>query len=175
MNDLYWDRIYAGHYETQFYVNNYKYKVIGEGIEWEAYYMYCTKDRAKRQWRRLRYGASDRLKGAKTLCQIHNANPRRKFKIAGRSKYKVYRNGQYVEVERLDFKEVIKKRDGTEFLQSYGTYHFEIPAFFESYSSEITYLGEDYFKQGQDSYELLAVQRQNDIKEFREATNAASA
>lgn len=146
MSDLYWDRIAAGHYETQFFVKGYKYKVTGEGIEWEAYYMFRTKDPSKRVWRYLRYGSADRLKSAKRLCQLHNNSPRRKFKIGERSFHKLYRNGEYIQVERLDFIEYVKGRDGVE-KPSWGKYHLELPAFYESYSSEITYLGEEYFNQ----------------------------
>lgn len=147
MSDLYWDRIAAGHYETQFFVKGYKYKVMGEGIEWEAYYMYRTKDPAKRGWRRLRYGVSDRLKGAKRLCSMHNDNPRRTFKIGERNFQRIYRNGEYVQVERLGFVEHDKDRKTGELKPTnWGMkYHVELPAFYESYGIPITYLGEEYF------------------------------
>jgi hypothetical protein len=160
MGDLYWERIAAGHYETQWFVNKYKYKILGEGIEWEAYYIYQTKDPAKRVWRRVRYGNSDRLKGAKILCQEHNNNPRRIFKIGVRSKQKAYRNREYVYIARLSFIEHTKDRKTGE-LKPTGwgiKYHVELPAFYESYSGEISYLGEEY---------LVLRQRLNDVEKIR--------
>lgn len=131
--DLHWDRMYAGHYETQWFVNKYRYKIIGEGIDWACYYMYYAQDPDKRVWRALRYAQTDRLKHAKELCAAHNISPRRKWRIAGRSRQNVFRNGEFVNIERLDFKEAVVVR-GVETLKEYGQIHVELPAFYESYS-----------------------------------------
>lgn len=148
MSDLYWDRISAGLYETQFFVNGYKYRVTGEGIEWEAFYMFRTKDPRKREWRQLRYGRADRLKQAKVLCSLHNQNPRRKFVVGDRDTKRKYvsSTSEFKEVERIGFKEVLNV-GGIEKTRDYGGYFYDLPAFYESYSSEVTYLGEEYFNQ----------------------------
>jgi hypothetical protein len=141
MTDLYWDRIYAGHYETTYYVNKYKYKVIGEGIQWEAFYMYYTKDPAKRIWRRLPHTYTiSRMKSAKRACETHNARPRRKFVVDGREKKK-FKNKEVITFAEM----VYSQREKKMVKRDYGRYHLELPEFYESYSSEITYLGENYF------------------------------
>ena len=147
MSDLYWERISAGHYETQYYSNGYKYKITGEGIEWQAHYMYRTKNPKLRYWRLLRFGASDRLKSAKILCAEHNANPRRRFIIKGRVEKEKYKNHAFVKYDALAFSEMIKSKDGVDgwVQRRYGEHFIDINEFYESYSSPATYLGPDYF------------------------------
>lgn len=82
MSDLYWERLQAGIYETVYFSNYYKYRITGEGTDWRCYYQWYFD--TEKQWKYMPRGHTDRLKAAKRSCEIHNENPKRKFKFCGR-------------------------------------------------------------------------------------------
>lgn len=140
MSDLYWDRMEAGHYETTYFTNKYRYKIIGEGIEWECYYMFYTKFQKNRRWRLFLH--TDRLKGAKNKCWEHNQNPRTTWKLVGR-KEESYNKGKF----KIVWAEQVPKAGypGEFVLKQFTKRSRPLPEFYDSYSGEVTYLGEDYF------------------------------
>lgn len=88
--DLHWERIRAGHYETAFWANGYKYKIAKStcyGNIWYAYYKW-DKWTANQYWKSLSisHGEFETLKAAKKACEYHNLHPRKKYKFIGRAK-----------------------------------------------------------------------------------------
>lgn len=144
MSDLYWERLYAGHYETIYFVNGYKYKVVGEGTEWNCYYKYKSPNSKKvSDWRPLRYGYSDRMKQAKNLCRMHNENPRTKYKVVGREDKRIFKDGKFKMVPHIIFREATL-RNGEWVIAGYGGRRYMLPDFYESYSGEVSLLPDDY-------------------------------
>lgn len=145
MTDFNWERYGAGHYETPFFINGYRYKVTGEGVSWDCFYMFRTKNPKLRVWKSLPGGWSDRMKNAKRMCEEHNRLPRRKFTIKGRELRKMYITGQgwVKDVPHIVFQEMYEYNGEW---KARGFHHKarKLPDFYESYSGEVTYLGDDY-------------------------------
>jgi hypothetical protein len=101
MADLHWERKAAGVYETMFYCNGYRYKILKDDAynNWRAYYLWDHM--SEKKWKRLRTYSADTLKQAKVQCDNHNARPRAKWKLMGKQESGKY-EGQYVynEIDR---------------------------------------------------------------------------
>jgi len=82
MADLYWNRLMAGTYETQFFANGYKYRIEKDESynTWRIWYMWDKS--TDKKWKRIRnFYSSDTLKDSKRYCQQHNDRPRAKWKL----------------------------------------------------------------------------------------------
>lgn len=91
--DLHWERQEAGVYETVFYANGYRYRIIKKDPyydskpRWYAYYRWhktIKSDDKPLEWTIMRSTWSDTLKEAKEKCLKHNMRPRTKYKFMGR-------------------------------------------------------------------------------------------
>lgn len=105
VGDLHWEFLGAGEYETEYFVNGYKYRVVKDGYSpniWYAYYKWHKTPRQNRQWKRLRYGygsSHDTKKAAQTACWTHNQKPRSKWKYieaVSKENAKTYDDRQHI-------------------------------------------------------------------------------
>lgn len=89
VGDLHWEFLEAGEYETEYFVNGYKYRVVKDTYTpniWYAYYQWHKTPAKNRVWKRLRRGYSsshDTKKAAQTACWTHNQKPRSRWKYVG--------------------------------------------------------------------------------------------
>jgi hypothetical protein len=91
--DLHWERKSAGEYETAFYANGYRYRIIKKDPYYDSrprWYIYYRWDKSSRsdskplEWVQARMTYSETLKEAKEKCLRHNLLPRTKYKFVGR-------------------------------------------------------------------------------------------
>lgn len=99
MSDLHWERKEAGFYETMFYSNKYRYRIIKDVNynNWRSYYIWFNA--TEKKWVRLRTwaGTSETLKEAKEMCRKHNERPRNKWKLMGKVVEEHHKNfGHYI-------------------------------------------------------------------------------
>jgi len=89
--DLHWERKAAGIYETVFYANGYRYRILKKENHydtkprWYGYYRWHKwPNNREPQWQLMRAVYSDTLKEAKEKCLKHNLKPRTKYLYRGR-------------------------------------------------------------------------------------------
>jgi hypothetical protein len=91
--DLHWERKTAGVYETAFYANGYRYRIVKKDSlydttpRWYVFYRWhnwLRPDDKPLEWKPARMTYSNTLKDAKENCLKHNIKPRTKYKFVGR-------------------------------------------------------------------------------------------
>lgn len=110
--DLHWERKSAGEYETVFYANGYRYRILKRDTHydsrprWYIYYRWHKKlvhDSKPVEWVPTRITYSDTLKEAKQKCLRHNLHPRTRYKFAGRVTQKHIDNREHTSKHLGDF------------------------------------------------------------------------
>lgn len=91
--DLHWERKSAGEYETAFYANGYRYRIVKKENyydtrpKWYVYYRWhkwIRSDDKPLEWKPSKMTYAETLKEAKANCLKHNMRPRTKYRFAGR-------------------------------------------------------------------------------------------